>query len=238
MSIGPEIRQYMGSTLRKAVSSYYGDRVPTLKEFINRRRKTYMDKLEQEVGAQGLRDGLAEARQVKGTKQGVLTKLDENFQVKQVEQRARFEQEIAELKAKHQREAAELVAKYEPDRMNARAELREAEEKLSELGRASYFAGLEAEDDGRQFYGAKTVDDAIKERVDAYIEQNLGNDEEGRAVEQRINEESMINDIVYIADNMKDLRLKILSFIAVGKLPPITIEAWLIENGKDLTPTS
>jgi hypothetical protein len=72
--------------------------------------------------------------------------------------------------------------------------------------------------------------------VDGFIEKNLMADDEGKQVQLRIRQEKLISDAVYIAKDINHLRELVLGFVASGKLPAITVEAWLIENGMDLLP--
>jgi hypothetical protein len=235
MAIGPEQRAYMMSALKKAIAKFYGDRVPTLDAFRNKRRKTFMEKLELAVDAAGWRQKLSDQRVLRGTAQGVVTRLDNERSARQIELRAKHEQEVADLRAKQQLESTKLIQHYEPAMLDAKEKLNAQETAISAMERESYFAGLGIEDDNRQFYrGSVTVDNAITERVDAFIENNLVEDEEGSAVLKRMEQEQLISDSTYIAGNMADLRKLVLEFINNKKLPNITVEAWLIENGVDL----
>jgi excinuclease UvrABC ATPase subunit len=234
LAIGPEQRSYMMNALKKAIAKYYGDRVPTLEDFRNKKRKTFMEKLEEAVNATEWRTKLAEARAVRGTAQGVVTRLENEHSVRKVELDTKHQQEYAELKAKQQKEIAALAAHYEMPKLDAREALQLREKELSELARASYFAGLGNEDDGKSMYSSPTIDDAIRQRVDKFIELNLTEDEEGIAVLKRMEQEQLVSDSAHIADNMKDLRALVIEFIGDGKLPPVTVEAWRIENGVDL----
>jgi hypothetical protein len=235
MAIGPERMEYFKKLLRKAIDLYYGDRVPDLGTFKNRRRKTFMQKLEEEVNATEWRQKIAESVQARGTKQGVVTRLQNERQAKRAELEAVQMQEIAELKAKHQRQQTILVAHYEPKLLEANDAYKEADHEVSKVKRASYYAGMKSEDDGESFYNEKDIDVAIRNRVDGFMEMNLGSDEEGLAVLKRVKEEEMISDLAYISEKVPELREAVLEFVRLGKLPPITIEAWRIENGVDLS---
>jgi len=224
---------YMMKMLRQAIANYYGDSVPDVATFKNRRRKTFIELLEKDVDAAGWRQKIAEANAFRGTRQGVVTRLQNERQSKLAEQQAAHMQQIAELKAKHEREKAELVAHYEPALLEANSELEEASKAVDNVKRASYFAGLKAEDDGRAAYRSD-IESAIRETVDTFIDQNLMSDEEGTAVMKRAHQEAMVSDLAYIAEKLTDLRGAVLAFIQADKLPPLTVEAWLIENGKDL----
>jgi hypothetical protein len=107
MAIGPDQRSYIMGTLKSAIAEYYGERVPDLKEFTNRKRKTFIEKLEAEVGATEWRLKLQEARQALGNAKGVVTKLSENKQVKRTQLQAAHAEEQAKLKAKQEKEAAD-----------------------------------------------------------------------------------------------------------------------------------
>lgn len=234
MAIGPDRMLYLKKTLLKAVDDYYGDRVPDITTFKNRKRKTFMELLEKEVNALGWRERISQAISVRGTKQGVVTRLNNEQSAKLAELDATHNEEIARLKLKHQTENKKLVAHYEPALLEAREELSVAEKEVSRIKRESYFAGLKAEDDLRSFYGERTIDNAITERVDTFIEQNLEDDDDGKAVQQRLHEETIIGDLVHLVEKVPELREQLLVFIQKGKLPEITVEAWLIENGQDL----
>lgn len=235
MAIGAEQREYMLRTLQGAIAKYYGDSVPTLKDFTNRKRKTFMEMLNEKVKATEWQQRIQAARQLVGNAKGVATKLNENHAAKYTEIRERHEREIAELRAKHQKELAELAAHYEPVKVEANQKLRELEVELQVLVRASYFAGLEAEDDGRHVRNEYDITTAVNERVNAFIENNLEGDPDGVAVNRRIQEEKLIGDAAYIANNMKELRETVLFFISTGELPKISVPAWKIKDGQDLT---
>lgn len=235
MAIGAEQREYMRRTLQKAIAKYYGDQVPTLAEYTNRKRKTFAELLKEKVEAPAWLQKIADARHLKGVAQGRVTKLQENYQAKQAELRQQHDLEAQQLRAKQQKELNELTAHYETPTAEAKQLLRERDSELVAVTRASYFAGLQAEDDGRHLYNERNVESAVEERVNLYIENNLTQDEDGLAVQKRINEETLIADATYIANNLKELRETVLKFIDNGKLPAITVEAWLIENGKDLS---
>lgn len=232
MGIGPEQRTYIMRTLLGAIDNFYGDRVPGLDSFKSKR--TYMEKLEKEVDATSWRQKIEDANKEKGVAQGVVTRLENNRQSKKTEMDARHQQEIAQLKERQAREIANMVAEYEPSILEAKQKLNDAVAKVSEVVRASYFAGLGIEDDLRQTYGSLTIEKAIAERVDSFISRNLQDDEEGKLVLVRVGQEKLISDAVWIAKDMIDLRAKVISFIGKGKLPKITVEAWMIENCKDI----
>jgi len=234
MAIGPERMAHMVKMLRLAISDFYGDRVPDVTTFKNRRRKSFMEQLEIEVNAEKWRKLIADAVQFRGTRQAVVTRLENERRSKITEMDAAHRQQLAELKAKQERELAQLSAHYEPAVLEAETELKNATDSLQKVQRESYFAGMKAEDDNRRFYGTKTIEEAISERVDQYIDQNLGIDSEGQAVELRVHQENLCADIAYIAEKVPELREVVLEFIKAGKLPQITIEAWGIENGKDV----
>jgi hypothetical protein len=234
LAIGPEQRSYMMNALKKAIASYYGDRVPTLEDFRNKKRKTFMEKLEEAVNATEWRTKLADARELRGRAQGVCTRLDNEYSAKTIELSAKQQQEFAELQAKHQKEKATLAAHYEMPKLDAREALQQREKELNALQRESFFAGLGNEDDGKSLYGNPGIDEAIRNRVDKFIELNLTSDEDGLAVLKRLEQEQLVSDSAHIADNMKDLRSLVIEFITDNKLPPITVEAWRIENGVDL----
>ena len=235
MGIGPDQRNYMQKTLNTAIDAFYGEAVPTLKGFIAQRRATFIAKLEEKVDAATHRANIATARDLAGRAQGVVTRLENERRVKQVEMNARHEKEIADLRAKQQKELTDLVAHYEPSLLDATTKRDETAKERDAVERAAYFAVLGIEDDGRSFYRSDiSVENALRQRVDEFTERNLMSDEGGAAVQKRVDQEKLMADAVWIAKDMKDLRELVLGFIAAGKLPAITIEAWLIENGKDL----
>lgn len=239
MAIGPEQRAYMLKTLNKAIAAFYGDSVPTLEVFRNKRRKTYMARLEDEVNAASWRAKIAEANIAKGSAQGVVTRLRNERESRSTTLAAKHREEMEALKAKHERERTELVEHYEPALLEAGQRLKEKEGEVEVLHRASYFAALNQEDDNRNvgYYsrGDETLlDRAIRERVDDYIETNLTVDDEGQSVLLRMSQETLVSDAAFIAANMNELRGMVLSFIANQQLPPITVKAWLIESGRDL----
>jgi hypothetical protein len=235
MAIGPERMEFMKRTLKNAIAEYYGDRVPDLNTFKARRKKTFMLKLEEEVGATEWRLSIANAIGIKGDKQGAVTRLQNTRRSKQLELEAEQLQEIAEIKARHQLELTQLVAHYEPALLEANEALKIAEEQVKKTKRASYFAGMKTEDDGESFYQERDIEAAIKNRVEVFTEQNLGSDEEGRSVLLRVKQEDMVSQMAYIAEKLSELRGMVLKFINAGKLPPVTVEAWGIENGKDIS---
>lgn len=236
MGLSPDQRDYMMRTLKGAIAAFYGDNVPDLKTFTNKKRKTFMVKLEEVVKAAEWREKIAAAIQVAGHARSAYTQVKNNYDLKKAELSAKWEKEKEELRAKQQKELVEFDAHYQPARVEANQRVEEADKIVNDLRRASFFAALNQEDDGRRLYGDADVDDGIKGRVDEYINDHLMDDDDGKAVAGRIKEETITSDMVYISKDMLDLRARVLAFIALHKLPAITVEAWLIENGQDLTP--
>jgi hypothetical protein len=122
----------------------------------------------------------------------------------------------------------------------ARQKVDEFDAELKKTVRASYFAGLEAEDDGRglrEYYGGEPydIDRAIAERVDTWIEHNLDADELGQQVNLRRLQQKLIVGLAYVSTKPEMYRAKVLKFIERGKLPSITMQEWEIENGKDVS---
>ena len=235
MGIGPDQRSYMQKALTSAIDSYYGEQVPTLKGFVAQRRATYIAKLEERVKASELRAAIAEERETAGRAQGVVTRLTNERSAKQAELKAQHAQQLADLRAKQQKEETDLVAHYEPAMLEAKAKQEVTAAKRDAVERAAYFTALGVEDDARYLRNF-SIDEAIRTRVDEFTEKNLMADEAGAAVQLRVNQEKLMGDAVWLAKDMKNLRELILGFINAGKLPPITVEAWLIENGIDLMP--
>ena len=235
MGIGPDQRSYMQKALTSAIDAYYGERVPTLKGFVAQRRATYIAKLEERVKASELRAAIAEERETAGRAQGVVTRLTNERSAKQAELKAQHAQQLADLRAKQQKEETDLVAHYEPAMLEAKAKQEATAAKRDAVERAAYFTALGVEDDARYLRNF-SIDEAIRTRVDEFTEKNLMADEAGAAVQLRVNQEKLMGDAVWLAKDMKNLRELILGFINAGKLPPITVEAWLIENGIDLMP--
>jgi hypothetical protein len=235
MAIGSDQREYMMRTLKSAIATYYGDSVPTLDVYKNRKRSTFMDDYRKKVNAQDWLAKISESKVSLGNANGSLTRLSDNRTAKQAEMNARHQQEQAELRAKQEREKADLIAHYEPSVNDARQLVKERQDALNSVVRQSYFAGRMEEDDGRSMYHDKDIEAAVREMVDGYINNNLMNDAEGAAVLKRIEQERLLSDVAYIAGNMKELRQFVLDFITAKELPPITVKAWLIVDGKDIT---
>lgn len=236
MGLSPDQRDYMMRTLRGAIATFYGDKVPDLKTFTNQKRKTFIAKLEELVDAAGWRAKIAAAVDEFGRAKAAQTVVSNNYQVKKTEIVARQSKEMEELRAKQAKELVELDAHYAPSTLEAKNKANEKSDALDAARRASYFAAIGQEDDGRRIYGEYAVDEGIKQRVDDFISAHLMDDDDGRAVQVRIHQETIISDLVYISKDMLDLRARVLAFIALGKLPALTVEAWLIEGGQDLTP--
>lgn len=236
MAIGPEQRAYMQKTLMSAIARFYGEAVPSLKDFSARKRATFLAKLEELVDATGWRKQLDDQRAVVGTARGVVTRLNNEKQSKIVELRALHAKELADLQAEQQAALNKLAAHYEPSILAADEKKNEEERQLTALERKAFFHALGIEDDSRQVYRGDSldIDKALQMRLTDYTESNLMADADGAAVQQRVAEEGIISDIVYLAKDVPTLRTSILSFIANGKLPAITVTAWEIEAGKDI----
>lgn len=235
MGIGADQRNYMQKSLLEAIDQFYGDVVPNLRTFIAKRRATFLAKLEKQVDAVKLRQEILEAREVAGRAQGVLTKLKNERTAKEVELRAQHDKELADLKALHQKQITELIARSEPHILSAKENQDKLAAERDAVERRAYFTALAAEDDGR-YVPKPTIEAALTARVDEYIERNLMQDEDGAAVQKRVQQEKLAADAVWLAKDMVNLRDLVLGFIRVEKLPKITMEAWLIEQGEDLMP--
>lgn len=233
MGIGPDQRNYMQKTLLAALANFYGDRVPNLVTFTSKRRASFIAKLEEAVGAPELRAKITEVKDVAGRAQGVLTRLTNEQDKAKTELKAKHDLEIAELQRRQEKERFALVEHYQPALLDAKSKVSETSTERDKVERAAYFAILDVEDDGR-YVPQVSIEAALKQRVDGYIGLHLMDDEDGVAVQGRVKQETLIGDAVWVAKDMLDLRGLILGFIHVGKLPPLTIEAWLIENGVDL----
>ncbi len=233
MAIGPQQREYMQKTLLTAIANFYGDRVPDLKTFIAQKRATFIKLLEEKVDAAGLRAVVAEFRELAGRAQAVVTRLEGEQAKAKAELEARHNLELAELKKKQEKERADLVLHYEPALFEARTKRDEANTAKNATERATYFVALGQQDDGR-YVPKPAIDEALRVRVDEYAANNLMQDNDGAEVQTRLKQEKLMGDVVWLAKDMPDLRNLILGFIHAGKLPPVTVEAWLIENGKDL----
>jgi hypothetical protein len=222
---------------KRALNVYYGSSVATLKEFQDSRRKTYMLKLEEKLEADKLRKAVADKVQELGNARGVVTTLENNRQSKLVEMQARFDAELAELKQKQAEEKNKLVAHYEPSILDAKVVRDQKERELEAERRKTYFLGISKEDDGRSFYSRSEIgiDLAIKEIVDGYIENNLSDDPEGQKVLERIKQTDLVTALVSFEKNVESMRASFLEFIDNGYLPPVTIIAWKIKDGKDMT---
>ena len=243
MAISADIAGKIVQTFERALDVYYGDSVATLKQFQDSKRKTFMEKLEEVLEAPKWRKKVADAVALLGTAKGVVTRLENERSSKQEELHAKHQLELADLKERQAREVNQLVAHYEPSLLEAKQKREERENELTAVRREAYFYGLAQEDDGRSlssYYGSRTneeigIDKAIRERVDRYIEDNLKDDPDGQKVLKRIDETDLVKQLVYFEKNVDTMRKSFLSFIINGDLPPVTIKAWRIVKGKDIS---
>lgn len=224
----------------RALDTYYGSSVATLKQFQDSRRKTYMQKLEEVLDAPHWRKAVTDATAVLGTAKGVVTRLENERTAKSAEMKARHDAELAELKSKQAEELNKLSAHYEPSILEAKQVRDQREKELTAKKREAYFAGLGQEDDGRSLsYSYRTeelgVDSAIRERVDKYVEDNLADDPDGKKVLERIQQTDLVKGLAYFEKNVETMRATFLQFVENGDLPPVTIKAWKIVNGKDIS---
>lgn len=106
--------------------------------------------------------------------------------------------------------------------------------------RASYFAGLDIEDDGRTLYlrsgDKEPLDVAISERVSDFMDHNIGDDPEGMKVLLRQKQTLLLKAIVNFVKDLAEMRKWVLWKIEAGQLPPVTIDAWWIKDGVDVMP--
>jgi hypothetical protein len=233
MAISAQQRQFLTDSLRKAIAKFYGEDVPPLRLYTRRKRATFIDKLKERLSATLWYSRIADAKRVLSHADGVHTKLQGNYRVAQEEQRAERDKELAEVEARYQAELKKLTLHYEP-KLNEQQELvRNAKKELSSVERASYFAALEEEDDGRHLYHDTHFDKGIEERVDRYIENSLDDDELGKKVAIRLEQEQLVGDVAFIEKSVETMRTAVLGFITSNDLPPITMKAWHIIAGKD-----
>ena len=235
MAISAQQRQFLTSSLQGAIAKHYGDDVPTLQLYTRQRRATFIEKLKEQLQAPLWYSKVAAAKAVLGHALGVQTKLKNNQRVNQEELRAERDEALAKVEAQYQAEFTKLTLKYEPALSEQYEAVNGAQQAANAVERASYFAALGEEDDGRRIYGSDTsFDGAISQRVDRYIENSLDDDAMGKQVAQRIEEERLVGDVAYIAKNVEAMREAILGFIRAGDLPAITMKAWGIVEGKDV----
>lgn len=241
MGINADQASRIVDAFTRALDVFYGSSVATLKQFQDSRRKTYMLKLEEVVDAIQLRKEVADSVNVLGTAKGVVTRLENERQSKIVETRARHDAELAELKQKQAEEINKQAAHYEPSILEAKLIRDQRERELEAVKRKTYFLALGQEDDGRSLsdyrYSNKEVgpDTAIRERVDRYMEDNLEEDEEGKKVLERMQQTDLVKSLAYFEKNVETMRVTFLNFVKKGILPPVTIMAWKIKNGEDIT---
>lgn len=233
MAISSDQRGFLTASLKKAIATYYGDDVPALDKYTNKKRATFIEQLKEKLNATEWYGKIKRAVDVLARKRSASTKVRNNYQIKQDELRAEKEKRAAELEAWYQSERQKLGLKYEPAIQAKYEDEKAAEVALKDLERASYFDGLGEEDDGRRLYHDATIDTAIDQRVDHYIEQSLDDDELGAKVAVRVEQEKLVGDIAYIQKSVETMRIAILRFIASGDLPPITMKAWNIVDGVD-----
>jgi hypothetical protein len=237
MGINADQANKIVDAFKVALNTWYGSSVATLKQFQDSRRKTYMQKLEEVLDAPKLRKLVADSVQELGTAKGVVTRLENEKNSKIVETRARHDAELALLKQKQAEEINKQAAHYEPSILEAKV-IRDLKEKdLESTKRIAYFTGLGQEDDGRSLYRNSEigVDTAIRERVDQYMTDNLDDDPEGQKVLERIKQTDLVSSLAYFEKNVETMRVTFLSFIKQGILPPVTIMAWKIKDGKDIS---
>jgi len=234
-SIGAEQRAYMMRSIREAIAIYYGERVLSIENFKKSKRRTFIEKLEERLGANQWRKVLSELREASGRKQAALTVIKNNYSLKVEEMRVTHRQELEKLNADHALAASKLELEYRPKIEEAKQAVDLAEQEYKAKRRESYFAGLGIQDDGSNYdtYREPGFDDAVTRSVDSFMDTNLASDEEGKLVLQRTQEEKLSSDLVQISGDMADLRERVLLFIKQGKLPPFTFEAWFIIDGKD-----
>jgi len=233
MAISSEQRGFLTRSLNQAIEKFYGDDVPTLARYTNKRRATFIEQLKEKLGASDWYKKIQKAVDVRARKRSALTKVENNYSLKQDELLAEKAKRLAELEAWYKSECQKMALHYDPLIQEKREEESVAAKRVSDLERESYFHGLGEEDDGRRMYAKVTIDDAITKRVDRYIEKSLGDDELGTRVGVRVEQEKLVGDIAYIEKSVETMRVAILRFINSGDLPPITMKAWNIVDGKD-----
>lgn len=237
MSINPDQAGKIVDAFTRALDKFYGSSVATLKDFQNSRRKTYMGKLELTLDAPKWRKKVADAIGVLGDARGRVTRMENEKQAKVNEMKAQHDLQLAQLREKQAKEVNELVVHYETPIMEARNNREALEKAVEEARREAYFVGIGAEDDGRRIYNSSElgIDTAIKETVDRFMEENLSEDEEGQKVLVRIQQTELVKGLVYFEKSVETMRATFLDFISQGFLPPVTIMAWKIVDGKDIT---
>lgn len=212
---------------------YFGDNVPTLDRYISKRRATFVDQLKMKLNASKWYALIKDAKEVLARKRSASTKVQNNYRIKGDELRAERDKRVAEADAWLKSEQQKLSLHYDGEIETLRFEETEASAVLDRIVRESYFYGLSEEDDGRRLYREPSIDEAIMERVDRFIEQSLGDDDLGAKVAERVGMEKLVGDIAYIEKSVETMRQAVLRFIGSGDLPPITMKAWNIVDGKD-----
>lgn len=233
MAISSDQRAFLTRSLQNAIAKHYGEDVPNIKLYTKRKRATFIEQLKKKLNAKLWYSKVSDATAVLGTKKSAETRVKENYRIKQEEARAERDKRVAQVEADYQETLRKLTLKYEPELQRKREERRDAQEELNATRRASYFAAIESEDDGRYISGGDDFDRGITSRVDEYIENRLEDDELGAKVKVRIEQENLVGDVAYIEKNVESMRVAILRFVTQGDLPPITVKAWNIIDGKD-----
>lgn len=239
MGLNPDTARNIVSAFNQALDVFYGSSVATMDQFKAKRRATYMAKLEEIVGAVTWRKNISVAVEALGRAKGVYTRLSNEKQSHIAEMKARHDLELAQLREKQAKEINEWTVHYEPTMLEADAAREARGKELDDLRRASYFAGLDIEDDGRQLYfrsDKEPLDTAISERVGVFMDHNIGDDPEGVKVLTRQRQTILLKDIVNFVKDLAEMRKWVLWKIEAGQLPPVTIDAWWIKDGMDVMP--
>jgi hypothetical protein len=226
MAISAVQRQYFERACKEAIDEYYGEAVPDLETYKKRRRATFMEQLKVKLDATVWYRKIQNAKEWLSRARGTQTKLKNNLQQKELEARTEYERLKTQLEADYKAKLEKLQLHYGPGLEEARQKVDEFDAELKKTVRASYFAGLEADYD---------IDRAIAERVDTWIEHNLDADELGQKVNLRRAQQRLIVGLAYVSTKPEVYRAKVLKFIERGKLPPITMQEWEIELGKDVS---
>lgn len=233
MGIGPAQIDRVSKSLQASIAKYYGDRVPNLNDFKRKRRGSFIEKLKETVNFADMQLKIAEINTRLGHKNSQMTQLRNNRDTSLNNMRMVHQQQIDELKAKQQKEMTEHGLNYAPRIDEVAAEIKVIEDEREAEMRKFYFKIIGEEDDGR-YLRSPDLNDAVNKVVDRYTEYNLMSDEDGADVMKRMSQEDLTSDLPYFSNNMNELRGNLLGFISAGKIPPITIEAWGIVDGKDI----